>query len=51
MSKADATRVGAGLGALEAALLLLRKHPDLNKADDRTQNVVDELLDAAGDLL
>ncbi|MFD9651736.1 hypothetical protein [Streptomyces mirabilis] len=50
MSKVDATRVGAGLDALEAALLLLRKHPDLNKADARTQRTVDELLDVADEM-
>lgn len=47
LSKADAARIGAGLEALEAALLLLRKNPDLNKADARTQRTVDELLGLA----
>jgi hypothetical protein len=47
LSKADAARIGAGLEALEAALLLLRKNPELNKADARTQRTVDELLDSA----
>ncbi|MFF2465151.1 hypothetical protein [Streptomyces mirabilis] len=46
LPKADAARIGAGLEALEAALLL-RKNPDLNKADARTQRTVDELLDVA----
>ncbi|MEU9545589.1 hypothetical protein [Streptomyces mirabilis] len=47
LSKADAARIGAGLEALEAALLLIRKNPELNKADARTQRTVDELLDSA----
>ncbi|MCX4614657.1 MULTISPECIES: hypothetical protein [Streptomyces] len=47
LSKADAARIGGGLEALEAALLLLRKNPELNKADARTQRRVDELLDVA----
>ncbi|MEU5484063.1 hypothetical protein [Streptomyces mirabilis] len=47
LSKADAARIGAGLEALEAALQLLRKNPDLNKADALTLRTVDELLDVA----
>lgn len=49
LAKADAARLGAGLDALEAALLLLKKNPDLNKADDGTRRTVDGLLDAASD--
>ncbi|MFE7856025.1 hypothetical protein [Streptomyces sp. NPDC057403] len=44
-SKAAAARVGAGLDALEQALLLLRANPELNKADSRTRDTIDGLLD------
>ncbi|WP_328746399.1 hypothetical protein OHT57_12690 [Streptomyces sp. NBC_00285] len=50
-AKADSARIGLGLKALEAALLLLKQNPDLNKADDRTQRTVDELLEVVDQLL
>ncbi|MFF4823137.1 hypothetical protein ACFY20_08880 [Streptomyces sp. NPDC001312] len=47
MAKADAVRLGAGLDALEEALTMLRRTPELNKADGATRDTIDGLLNVA----
>ncbi|MFJ2737673.1 hypothetical protein [Streptomyces sp. NPDC087317] len=47
MAKADAVRLGAGLDALEEALAMLRRTPELNKADGSTRDTFDGLIGVA----